>query len=75
MSAKLDLINYMFEGNADPLSNILVQDGDGTSPNGVTTAPKGTFLLINYPGDATDKDVYINTDGSSAWTIINNETA
>lgn len=75
MSLKGRLIDLMFEGYADPLSRIISQVGDGTSPDGVVTAPKGTFLIIDYVGDATNGDVYINTDGSTAWTLINNETA
>jgi len=74
-NGKSYLIEKMFEGHQDPLSRVLVQKDDGTSPDGVTSAPKGTFLVVCYVGDATDGDCYINTDGSTAWTQINDETA
>lgn len=75
MSELQDLIRYMFAGCADPLTRVMRQSSSGTSPNGVVTAPQGTFLIIDYSGNAADHDVYINTDGSTAWTQIHNETA
>ncbi len=74
MSLRKDLIEYVFEGHNDPFTRIQLQTGSGTSPNGVVTAAKGVFLLVDYVGNATNKDVYINTDGSSAWVQINDET-
>lgn len=69
------LIATCFAGQADPLAHIITKVGSAVSPNGVETAPKGTFLIMDYNGNAVDKDVYINTDGTSAWTLIHNETA
>lgn len=66
------LIDKVFNGYADPLRRIILQTGDATSPNTVITAPKGTFLAVHYVGDNSDGDVYINTDGSTAWTQIRN---
>ena len=72
MSLKGKLIETVFAGNNDPFTNIMLQEDSATSPNGVVTAPKGTFLYIDYTGDDSDGDVYINTDGSTAWTQIRN---
>jgi len=72
MSIQGKLIETVFGGNADPFNNIKVQVGDGTSPNGVITSPKGTFLYVDYPGNDTDGDVYLNTNGGTAWTQIRN---
>lgn len=73
MSKRGQIIEHVFDGNADPLSKIMVQTGSATSPNGVITAPQGTFFLVDYTGDDSDKDVYINTDSASAWTQIHND--
>lgn len=70
MGLRSHIINTLFGGHRDPLSRILLQTGDGTSPSGVTTAPVGTFLLIDYHGDATDNDVYINTSGTTTWALV-----
>jgi len=75
MGLRRRLIETCFAGQKDPFSAIVLRTGTAVSPNGVVTAPKGTFLIMNYYGNAVDKDVYINTDGSTAWTIIHNETA
>ena len=74
MGLQRRLIETAFAGCADPLSRILLRSATAVSPDGVVTAPKGTFLIMDYYGNAVDKDVYINTDGSTAWTIIHNET-
>ena len=73
MSLRGALIEHVFAGNNDPFVNILKQTGSATSPNGVVTAIKGTFLIVDYVGDDSDNDVYINTDGSTAWTQIHND--
>jgi len=73
MGLREQLITHVFAGNNDPFSTIITQVDSATSPNGVTTAPQGTFLIIDYDGDNSDKDVYINTDGSTAWTQIHND--
>ena len=75
MSIRGDITQYMYAGDNDPFSHCLKQTGDATSPDGVVSATQGTHLIIDYNGNAADKDVYINTDGSTAWTIIHNETA
>lgn len=75
MSAFTELINGCFAGNRNPLGRILYQKGSATSPNGVVTAKKGTFLVIAYPGDDSDGDAFINTDGSTTWAQIHNPVA
>ena len=75
MGKRQNVIDYMFAGQQDPLSKIIVLTGSATEPDGVITAPQGTFYLMDYNGNAVDKDVWINTDGSTAWTQIHNETA
>jgi hypothetical protein len=72
MSAKNEIQLHVFGGEHNPLKNIIVQDDDATSPDGVVTAPKGYFLYVQYPDDDSDGDVYLNTDGSTAWTQIRN---
>ena len=72
MSMRKRLIDDVFGGCEDPLTRIVVQVGSATSPNGVKTQPKGTFYYIDYDGNASDGDVYINTDGATAWTQIRN---
>ncbi len=73
MGKRQSVIDNVFAGQNDPLSKIMVQKQDATSPNGAISAPQGTFFLIDYTGDASDKDIYINTDGSTAWTQIHND--
>ena len=75
MSIAGRIVEKMFEGRSNILGNCIARYNTSVSPNGVVTAPKGTLLVMDYNGDAVDGDVYINTDGSTAWTIINNETA
>ena len=75
MGLRGSLIATAFAGYADPLSRIVTRVATAVSPDTVITAPKGTFLIMDYNGNAVDKDVYINTDGSTAWTLIHNETA
>ena len=75
MSIRGQIIQYMYAGDRDPLSHCLKQTDDATSPVGVVSAVQGTHLLMDYNGNAVDKDVWINTDGSTAWTQIHNETA
>jgi len=72
MGKKTQLIDTLFGGNQDPLANIIHNvAGIATSPNGVVTAPIGTFFVMTSSGTAaSDDDVYINTDGASAWTLI-----
>ena len=70
MSLKACVLDTVFGGRQDPLNDILVQASSATSPNGVKTALIGTFYVMDYPSNACDNDVYINTDGSTAWTLI-----
>ena len=73
MSLERTLTDAVFAGrNEDPRKNCILQTDSATSPNGVVTAPKGWLLYIEYVGDNSDGDVYINTDGSTAWTQIRN---
>lgn len=65
----------MFGSTTNVLDNIIIQKDDATSPDGVVQAPKGAILAIHYSGDASNKDVFVNTDGATAWTQIHNETA
>ena len=74
MSIRGSIIHYMFAGNNDPLRNCVVRLDTAVSPNGVVSALQGTFLIMDYNGNAVDKDVWINTDGSTAWTQIHDET-
>jgi len=67
MSAIGFLIEKQFAGNANPLAGMLMQYDSATSPNGVVTAARGTFLCISYVGDNSHGDCYINTDGSTTW--------
>lgn len=75
MSLRGQLIETCFAGQSDPFTRIITKVDSAVSPDGVESAPKGTFLIMDYNGNAVDKDVYINTDGSTAWTLIHNETA
>jgi hypothetical protein len=77
MGLQTQLIDTLFGGNRNPLSNILYNTaGDATSPNGVVTAPIGTFFVMVSSGTAaSDDDVYINTDGATAWTLIYDASA
>jgi hypothetical protein len=75
MSLRRQVIDTVFGGNRDPLARIITQVGDATSPDGVVSAPIGTFLCIDYNGDASDDDIYINTNGhatpaSATWSLI-----
>ena len=72
MSLRKRLIDDVFGGHEDPLTRIMLQENSATSPNTVITAPKGTFLYIDYTGNNSDGDVYINTNGVTAWTQIRN---
>ena len=38
----------------------------GATPNAAVTAPIGTLCW-----DTVNEDAYINTDGSTAWTVLN----
>ena len=75
MSLRGQLFATAFAGHKDPFTRIVQRIGTAVSPDTVVTAPKGTFLVMDYNGNAVDKDVYINTDGVTAWTLIHNETA
>jgi len=73
MGLRSQVIDTVFKGNADPLSNILHNTkGVATDPQTlVLVAPRGTFFCMVNCGTADDDDdVYINTDGASAWTKI-----
>ena len=75
MSLRRQVIDTLFGGNRDPLTRIITQVGDATSPNGVTTAPIGTFLCIDFNGDAGDDDIYINTNGTTGWSLVYDASA
>jgi hypothetical protein len=76
MSLRRQVIDTLFGGNRDPLTRIIPgTKGSATSPNGVTTAPIGTFYCMDYSGNAADDDIYINTDGATAWTLIYDASA
>ncbi|KKN42498.1 hypothetical protein LCGC14_0712590 [marine sediment metagenome] len=71
MSLRRQVINTVFVGETDPLTNIIKRTkGTAVSPDGVVKAVEGTFLVMDYNGNDADDDVYINTDGSTAWTLI-----
>ena len=74
MGKRSDLIQYMFAGQSDPLAKIIVLTGSATGPNGVITAPQGTFYIMDYTGNAVNHDVWINTDASTTWVQIHDET-
>lgn len=61
----LDLRNY------DPaLSALGVGFFAGAgSPNGVITAPRGSFYL-NTTGSSSSTRAFINSDGASAWVAV-----
>lgn len=63
------IVEKVFEGRR-VFDHILLQEDDATSPDGVVSALKGSFLIIHYPGDATDGDIWLNTDGSTSWTQL-----
>jgi len=78
MSVRADVIKNIFGGNDDPLVNIMVQEDSATDPDtGVVTAPKGTFLVMVYHGNAVDQDIWFNTGTTdrTTWTQIHDETA
>ena len=75
MSLRRQLIDTLFGGNRDPLTRIIKQTGSDVSPNGVTTAPIGTFLCMDYNGDACDDDIYINTNGTTGWSLVYDASA
>lgn len=75
MSKIRRLIEKAFYGRGNLFGRIVLRSATAVSPNGVVTAPKGTLLIMDYYGNAVDGDVYINTDGTTAWTIIHNNVA
>lgn len=75
MSIRGDILEHAFHGQQDPFAHCLKRSSTAVSPDTVVTAPKGTLLIMDYNGNAVDKDCYINTDGVTAWTLIHNETA
>jgi hypothetical protein len=72
MTLRGEILKTVFAGAGSPWRDILLQLDDGTSPNGVTTAPQGTWLVVHYNGDNSDGDVYLNTDGSTTWVQVYN---
>lgn len=70
MSLRRQVIDTLFGGNRDPLTRIIKRTGTAVSPDTVVTAPRGTFLCMDYNGNDVDDDIYINTDGATAWTLI-----
>ena len=78
MGKKQTVIDKVFGGNQTPFNNIIVLTGSTTDPDtGVISAPIGTFYIMDYVGNAVDKDIYINTGSAdrTTWTQIHNETA
>jgi len=75
-NARKFITDAMFGGapGRDPLNRGLVQLGSATSPNTVVTAKKGTLLAMHFVGNAVHKDVYVNTDGVTAWLLVHDET-
>lgn len=59
------LIDTIFAGRKDPLRDILVQTDSATTPSANVAAPRGTFLIMDYNGNAVDNDVWICTIGST----------
>ena len=74
MSTLGQIIKKAYGGNHGTFDSPLRQIDDATSPNGVVTAPKGTHLIIDYYGNAAHNDVYFNTDGTTAWSLVHDET-
>ncbi len=74
MSIRGDIVQYMYAGNGDVLAHSIKQTDSATTPDGNVSATQGTHLIMDYDGNAVDKDVWINTDGSTAWTQIHDET-
>ncbi len=76
MSAKADLYEFLFAGNSDPIKNtiFLSETAIPTSSN----YPRGTFCVIDYPGNDSNHDIYIycqSTTDSNAWLKVHDETA
>lgn len=77
MSVRADVIEDIFGGNNDPFKNIIVQEDDATDPDtAILEAPKGTFLVMVYQGNAVDQDIWLNTGTAdrTTWTQIHNQT-
>ena len=70
MSLRRQVIDTLFGGNRDPLTRIVQRTGTAVSPNTVVTAPIGTFLCMDYNGDDADDDIYINTNGTTGWSLV-----
>jgi len=70
MSLRRQVIDTLFGGNRDPLTRIVKRAGGSGTPNASLTAPIGTFCCIDYNGQVTDDDIYINTDGATAWSLV-----
>jgi len=75
MGLRSHLVYTLFGGNKDPLSRILKRSGTAVSPNGVVTAPIGTFIVMDYYGNDADNDIYINTNGSTDWSLVYDASA
>jgi len=75
MGKRRQVIDTVFAGIDDPLSHVVYNvKGVATSPNGVLSAPRGTFFVMNSSGTAaSDDDVYLNnstTSPGTTWTLI-----
>ena len=71
MGLRNAVIDTVFAGEKDPLAHIIKRTkGTAVSPDGVITAKEGILLVMDYNGNDADDDVYINTDGSTAWTLL-----
>ena len=75
MSLRRQIIDTIFKGRENVLKDIITRAGTDVSPNGVVTAPLGTFLIMDYNGNAVDDDVYINTNGTTGWSLIYDASA
>lgn len=74
MSLSGEIKKNIFAGYA-PFSRVDVQVDSTTHPNGVVTALKGTILIMDYDGHAIDGDVFMNTDGATAWVGLHDASA
>ena len=73
MSERQDLNTYMFKGEG--IHTVFLT---GTAVPTRTDIPKGTFCVIDYKDDASDHDIYIYGDATTAgtytWILCHNET-
>lgn len=75
-NARKFIMDAMFGGSSQrsAVARNLVQKDSATSPNTVVTAKKGTLLTMHFVGNAVHKDVYVNTNGTTGWLLVHDET-